>query len=95
MTDDRIYTVVRAEEDGYRTTPVLRRMNEQEAKDEVKRLKTQFPYQSFVALKEAFKAKRSESVTIKSVATELPKVKPKPRLVKEAEVIELRKGERK
>lgn len=95
MTNDRIYTVVRAEDDGYRTTPSLKRMTEQEAKEEVKRLKTQFPYQSFVALKEAFRAKRSDSVTVKSVVTEIPKGKPKPRLVKgDAEVIELRKEKR-
>lgn len=92
MSDKTIYTVVRSEADGYRTTPNLKRMTEEDAREELKTLKARYPYQSFVVLKEAYRARQSNKVTVETVAVEVkPKKMPKPKIV--SSVVELRKGE--
>lgn len=76
------FAILRHENGGYSTRgPIAVEMTLEEARKEVARLKTSFPYQDFVIMGEIGTVTRSERVTVRieapDLATELSK-RPRP-----------------
>ena len=86
------YAIFRREGSGYSTRgPIVPEMTLDQARKEITRLKTAFPYQDFVIMGEIGTVTRTEKITVNIAAPHIaPRIRKRPAQVFEPNVIKIR-----